>query len=422
MHMRVQQRLSPALPRVLALLVVAVLINYIDRSNLSIAAPLLKDEFRLSASQLGILLSSFFWTYTLFQIVSGWAVDRFDVNWVIAAGFLTWSLATAATALVHGFILLLMIRLILGIGESAAFPSCSKILARHCAERRRGLANALIMTGMMLGPALGTFAGGMLMARFGWRPFFLVLGLVSLVWLLPWLKWMPREQTPTQPVLRHSPGLLEILRQRSAWGACAGQFCGNYVWYFLLTWLPFYLVRERDFSMGRVAKIGGMVYLVAAVFATISGWLSDSWIAKGGTPTRVRKTFMFVGYTCAGMSLMLCVVSGRDLFVTLLMVASASSGIYASNTWAIAQTLAGPQAAGKWTGLQNFMGNLAGVVVPALTGLIVQRTGQFFWAFATTAIVALLGAMFWFFWVGRVEEVVWSHPTASNLARAAVDA
>jgi ACS family D-galactonate transporter-like MFS transporter len=269
MHMRVQQRLSPALPRVLALLVVAVLINYIDRSNLSIAAPLLKDEFRLSASQLGILLSSFFWTYTLFQIVSGWAVDRFDVNWVIAAGFLTWSLATAATALVHGFILLLMIRLILGIGESAAFPSCSKILARHCAERRRGLANALIMTGMMLGPALGTFAGGMLMARFGWRPFFLVLGLVSLVWLLPWLKWMPREQTPTQPVLRHSPGLLEILRQRSAWGACAGQFCGNYVWYFLLTWLPFYLVRERDFSMGRVAKIGGMVYLVAAVFATI---------------------------------------------------------------------------------------------------------------------------------------------------------
>jgi MFS family permease len=120
MHMRVQQRLSPALPRVLALLVVAVLINYIDRSNLSIAAPLLKDEFRLSASQLGILLSSFFWTYTLFQIVSGWAVDRFDVNWVIAAGFLTWSLATAATALVHGFILLLMIRLILGIGESAA--------------------------------------------------------------------------------------------------------------------------------------------------------------------------------------------------------------------------------------------------------------------------------------------------------------
>jgi len=420
--MRVQQRLSPALPRVLALLVVAVLINYIDRSNLSIAAPLLKDEFRLSASQLGILLSSFFWTYTLFQIVSGWAVDRFDVNWVIAAGFLTWSLATAATALVHGFILLLMIRLILGIGESAAFPSCSKILARHCAERRRGLANALIMTGMMLGPALGTFAGGMLMARFGWRPFFLVLGLVSLVWLLPWLKWMPREQTPTQPVPRHSPGLLEILRQRSAWGACAGQFCGNYVWYFLLTWLPFYLVRERDFSMGRMAKIGGMVYLVAAVFATISGWLSDSWIAEGGTPTRVRKTFMFVGYTCAGMSLMLCVVSGRDLFVTLLMIASASSGIYASNTWAIAQPLAGPQAAGKWTGLQNFMGNLAGVVVPALTGLIVQRTGQFFWAFATTAIVALLGAMFWVFWVGRVEEVVWSHSTASNLARAAVDA
>ena len=166
-----QERPSSLLPRVCALLAVAVLINYIDRSNLSIAAPLSKDELRLSASQLGILLSSFFWTYTLFQIVSGWAVDRFDVNWVIAAGFFAWSLATATTALIHGFAVLLVVRLVLGIGESVAFPSCSKILARHCAECRRGLANAVIIGGMMLGPALGTFAGGMLMARFGWRPF-----------------------------------------------------------------------------------------------------------------------------------------------------------------------------------------------------------------------------------------------------------
>jgi len=420
--MQVQERLSPALWRLLALLSFSVVINYIDRSNLSIAAPLLKDEFGLSASQLGILLSSFFWTYTLFQLVSGWAVDRFDVNWVIAAGFLTWSLATAATALVHGFVVLLVIRLILGIGESVAFPSYSKILARHCAECRRGLANALIMAGMMLGPALGTFAGGMLMARFGWRPFFFVLGLVSLVWLLPWLKWMPREQTAAEPVLRQSPGLLEILRQRSAWGACAGQFCGNYVWYFLVMWLPFYLVRERGFSMDRMARIGGSAYLFGAVFATLSGWLSDRWIAKGGTPTRVRKTFMFVGYACAGISLILCVISGRDLFVALLMVASASFGIYASNTWAIAQTLAGPQAAGKWTGLQNFVANLAGAVVPALTGFLVDRTGQFFWAFAITAVVALLGAIFWVFVVGPVKQVVWAQPRGSDLARTAAEA
>ena len=418
--MQVQERLSPALWRLLALLSFSVVINYIDRSNLSIAAPLLKDEFGLSASQLGILLSSFFWTYTLFQLVSGWAVDRFDVNWVIAAGFLTWSLATATTALVHGFVVLLVIRLILGIGESVAFPSYSKILARHCAECRRGLANALIMAGMMLGPALGTFAGGMLMARFGWRPFFFVLGLVSLVWLLPWLKWMPREQTAAEPVLRQSPGLLEILRQRSAWGACAGQFCGNYVWYFLVTWLPFYLVRERDFSMDRMARIGGSAYLFAAVFATLSGWLSDRWIASGGTPTRVRKTCMFVGHTCAGMSLILCVVSGPDLFVALLMVASASFGIYASNVWAIAQTLAGPQAAGKWTGLQNFVANLASVVVPALTGFIVERTGHFFWAFAVTAVVALLGAIFWVFVVGPVKQVVWAREFPLALTKTAV--
>jgi MFS family permease len=416
-----QKRPSSPLPRVCALLAIAVLINYIDRSNLSIAAPLLKDELGLSASQLGILLSSFFWTYTLFQIVSGWVVDRFDVKWVIAAGFFAWSLATATTALIHGFAVLLVVRLALGIGESVAFPSCSKILAHHCAEHHRGLANAVIMGGMMLGPALGMFAGGMLMVRFGWRPFFLVLGLLSLIWLLPWLKWMPREQTAVEPALRQSPGLLEILRQRSAWGACAGQFCGNYAWYFLATWLPFYLVRERHFSMDRMARIGGSAYLFAALFAILSGWLSDRWIARGGTPTLVRKTFMFVAYTCTGISLVLGAISGADLFVILLMVASASCGTYTSQTWAIAQTLAGPQAAGKWTGVQNFVANLAGVVVPALTGFIADRTGHFFWAFAITAVVALLGATLWVFAVGPVKQVIWAKPRGSDLAVAGAE-
>jgi MFS transporter, ACS family, D-galactonate transporter len=171
--------------------------------------------------------------------------------------------------------------------------------------------------------------------------------------------------------------------------------------------------------MDRMARIGGSAYLFAAVSATLSGWLSDRWIASGGTPTRVRKTFMFVGYACAGISLVLCVASGPDLFVVLLMVAIASFGIYASNTWAIAQTLAGPQAAGKWTGLQNFVANLAGVVVPALTGFIVERTGHFFWAFAITAVVALLGAILWVFVVGPIKQVAWTQPKDSDLAQAA---
>src|SRR5437868_5947124 len=169
--MTVRTRLSGALTLVLILLACSVFINYIDRGNLSIAAPLLKGELKISDSQLGLLLSSFFWTYALFQIVSGWMVDRFNVNWVIAGGFFLWSAATAATGLIHGFVALMALRLILGMGESVAYPSYSKILARHFPEYHRGLANALIDAGSKCGPAIGTLLGGVLMARYGWRPF-----------------------------------------------------------------------------------------------------------------------------------------------------------------------------------------------------------------------------------------------------------
>jgi sugar phosphate permease len=135
----------------LILLAICILINYVDRGNLSIAAPLLKDELDISASQLGILLAAFFWTYTAMQFVSGWLVDRFDVKLVIAAGYLLWSLATATTGIVRGFTILLMMRLMLGIGESVAFPSCSKILARQLPEHHRGMEGAVTECAMYAG-------------------------------------------------------------------------------------------------------------------------------------------------------------------------------------------------------------------------------------------------------------------------------
>lgn len=162
-----RKRLTGAQLRVLVLLALSVFINYVDRGNLSIAAHLIKDELGISASQLGILLSSFFWTYASFQLVSGWLVDRFHVNWILALGFFLWSAATAVTGFVSGFATLLAARFILGIGESAAHPSYSKILARDFPEEQRGRANAVITSGLACGPAFGMFMGGMLMARFG---------------------------------------------------------------------------------------------------------------------------------------------------------------------------------------------------------------------------------------------------------------
>src|SRR6201988_1982214 len=198
------------LSRVLFLLALSVFINYLDRSNLSIAAPLLKNEFQLSATQLRFLLASFFWTYSCFLPVSGWLVDRLDVKWVIAGGFFLWSAATAATGAVHTFSMVLLVRLARGAGESVSYPACSTILSRYFPEHNRGFANASIVAGMALGPTFGTLAGGILMSRFGWRPICLVVGLTSLLWLLPWLRWMPKghRDSPSQSGLS-APGMLQ---------------------------------------------------------------------------------------------------------------------------------------------------------------------------------------------------------------------
>ena len=141
-------RPGSALVRVFFLLFLSILINYIDRGNLSIAAPLLKDELNLSASQLGILFAAFFWTYSGAQIASGWMIDRYNANWVLAAGFVLWSLATTGTGLVHGFAMLIMMRIVLGAAESVAFPCYSKLIALHIPYQHRGIANAVIMAGM----------------------------------------------------------------------------------------------------------------------------------------------------------------------------------------------------------------------------------------------------------------------------------
>ena len=208
---------------VVVLLAVAVLINYIDRSNMSVAAPMLQIELGLSATQLGFLLGAFFWSYTLMQMVVGWLVDHVGAGIVMAAGFLLWSLATSVTGLVHGFAMLFVARLVLGVGESVAIPGFSKILAQIVPEERRGSANSIVMAGLQSGPAVGTLAGGLLMARFGWRPFFIVLGLASLIWLPPWLKYMPREpaRAATEKPSR-GPTLLRMMRERSLWGSCFG--------------------------------------------------------------------------------------------------------------------------------------------------------------------------------------------------------
>jgi len=393
----------------IGLLGLSVFVNYIDRGSLSIAAPTLQTELALNPAQLGLLLSSFFWTYAGFQILSGWLADRFDANWVLVGGLSFWAVATAATGFARGFAMLLVFRLVLGAGESVAFPCYSKILAKHCPECFRGRANAVVSSGIAVGPAFAIFFGARLVAHYGWRPFFIGLGLFSLLWILPWIRWMPKGPGMPVAAAASEPSFLQVIRQRSAWGTFLGLFAYNYLSYFLLTWLPTYLVKAHNFSMEKMGNIGGAAYGILACSVLASGWLADFWIARGGSVTRVRKVFTSLGVAAASVFCIAVEIFAFDsrLTVLFLFLTCASAGLCSSNLWAVTQTLAGPKAAGKWTGIQNLLGNSAGTAAPLLTGLIVNRTGHFFWAFATTTAILAIGAVSWAFVVGRIEPIDW---------------
>jgi MFS family permease len=390
------------------LLALMIFIQYVDRGNIATAAPLMQKELGLSAGQIGLLISAFYFTYVPSQLLTGWLAHRLDAYRTLALGLAVWSLATFATGLVGGFAGLIALRLMLGLGESAAFPCSSRILARHLPTGRLGAANGLIGVGLALGPAVGTWAGGNLMAVSGWRPTFLVFGALSALWLLPWWRatrhLVRAERADPEPP---APTYLQIIKRRDAWGAMLGQFCTNYSFYFVLSWLPLYLVRARGLSMTQMAEIGGVVYGVYALSSLVSGWLGDQWMRAGGSANLVRKSAIIAGSIIQGATLIGAAFGDTTVAVACLIVASVGSGIVTNVIYSIGQTLAGPRAAGKWMAVQNGFANLAGIVGPIITGVIVDRTGSYTWAFISAGAVGLLAVIGWGVIVRKVAPLEW---------------
>ena len=404
---------STSTTKILVLLVLSVAINYLDRGILSVSAPLLRKELTLSATQMGLLFSAFFWSYSVFQLVAGWLVDRYDVKHVFSAGFSVWCLATASVGWITGFGWLLGARVMLGIGESVAYPAYSRILAQDFPENRRGLANALVDAGSKVGPALSTLAGGLLVGRFGWRALFLGMGFGGVLWLVPWLFMAPSGRRSALVNEQVRPvRMLEIMRRRESWGTYLGMFSLGYVWYFLLSWLPSYLVSGRGLSMQSMAVLGSLPFWAMAATSVLGGWLSDRLIRGGASVTRVRKSFVIGGLLLCGVTLLpAAAVRSPDLSVILLVVSCSALGLFTSNVWAVTQTLAGPRAAGSWTGIQNAIGNLGGVISPVLTGMVVGWTGSYYLAFAVASAMLVLGAASYLILVGKIDPLEWTGET-----------
>ena len=405
-------RMATPPARLVALASTALFINYVDRGNLATAAPLIQDQLHLSATQLGILGSAFYYAYVPAQPLVGWLGERYGAHRLLAAGVAIWSLATLLTGFVGAFISLLLLRLMLGLGESAGFPCVSKLVAVAVPTHRLGTANGVIAFAYQAGPAFGTTLGGLLMNSVGWRPVFIIFGALSLLWLWPWSRVRVAEPLPRAAVgeaaaADDGPTFQEILRQRGLWGASLGHFAANYNFYFCLSWLPYYLVKSRDFSMSSMAGLLGSAYLINALAGLAGGWFCDVWIRGGRSANVIYKGTMALNHIVSiaamiGMALLPLQGSIACLFAYEVVLGLSSPGIYA-----IPQIMAGPAATGRWVGVQNACGNLAGIFAPMLTGILRDVTGSFTSAFVLAALINIIGVVGWIWILPRVAPLRW---------------
>ncbi len=392
---------------VLILLVgLAILLNYIDRGAIAIAAPQLKPELGLSGTEYGLAVSAFFWTYVPLQFFVGWACDRWCVYRLIAAGIGLWALSTMAMGLVGGLAALVAFRILLGVGESITFPGATKVIARHIAPESRGLANSVVAAGIALGPVVGTFAGGLMVASLGWRTMFVVFGAITLLWIVPWL--LSARRLPAFGALRVADPVPigMVARTRAVWAMGIGHFGATYPLYFIIIWVPLYLTTSRGLTITAMTYLATLGFVAQALSAVGQGWLSDRLVRRGWDEAALRRGLMIGGNIMMAGAVVALMLARTPLAIAVCLVAfGAASATGGVNLYAIAQMFAGPRAAGSFIGIQNGLGNVPGIVMPIITGMIIDWTGVYDNAFLLTAAVCAVSALWWAFGVPKIEPI-----------------
>jgi MFS family permease len=399
------------------LLAALVLLNYVDRGAVGIAAPKLKDELMLSATAFGVVVSAFSWVYAPAQFAVGWLSDRFCVYRLIAAGLAVWALATFLTGFASGLATLIALRVMLGIGEGVAFPSASKVIARHVTAGRRGIANSAVAAALAWGPALGTFAGGLILRYFGWRPIFILFGSITLLWTIPWLfVSKPHWRGYAHGSLNNVP-VRQVMRNRTVWAMGIGHVSNTYGFYFLLAWLPLFLVKVRGLSILEMTAMMTMSYVVQGFGALAWGWISDELVRRGWNEGPLRKGLLsFYHLTSAAAILGIGFSASPAAIFAWLIFGALFNGIGGTNPYAIAQIYAGPEAAGTWVGVMNGVGNMSGIIGPVLTGVLIQQTGSYVLAFAVSAAIVSFGAIWWWTALPNVTRLDLAVERAPRLA------
>jgi MFS family permease len=398
-----------------ALLLSGMTFCYAQRGTLSVAAPFMIQDLGINTETMGLMLSAFSWCYCFMQVPSGWIVDRFGVGRAYAGGFALWSLACALTGAFRHVAAVMFFRVTMGIGQSVAFPASARTVANWFPDTERGLVNSSYLIGVRLGQALINAAGVGLIAAYGWRAFFVISGLVPLLWIAPWMLTLRRWETPGAAVAKAAAptrmtfaSTFGLLRHPTVLGTALGFFAFDYVWFVFVYWLPGYLRLERHFTPAQMAFHGSVPFLVMSVAIVLSGLATDRLIAAGYRELRVRKTFITIGFAFAFAIVPAGLVHDNGLSVWLILVSLCGLGIASPNCWSLTQACCTKRLVGTVSGIQNFGGNFGGIIAPWLTGAIAYRTGSFAAAFVLCGFILVAGALaYWLLMndtVGLPEE------------------
>lgn len=364
---------------VVGLLFLAVLANYVDRGNLSIAAVPLMRDFGISPTRMGTLLSSFFWAYAILQLPAGYLVDRFGLKWTYAIAFLLWSAASAAVGFANSYAQILLFRILLGVGEAAVQPASLAFISRSFSVEQQGLPTAVYLSGMSFGPALGLGLGAALVAAVGWRLLFILTGLGACIWIVPWLVMLPPEANRPRSIARSgaSPPWKSLLEQPMLWGITIGAFFYSYFWYYCLTWLPSYLMMARGFSFVKMGTYTAAPLMLMALVSMTAARAGDRLIGRFGRPIFIRKLFVVGGFLLGTSILLLIPLQSSAGALIAMMLSLVGIGFAAANYWALTQAVSPPAMVGRVVGCQNTVANVAGICAPMLTGFLVDRTKSF---------------------------------------------
>lgn len=384
---------------ILGLLCVGFMVAYFDRVNLSVA---LADKegflkfFQLNNDQRGLLGSAFFMSYALLQIPAGWLVDRYGVKWTYAIGFFLWSVTSAATAVVTGFEQLLVLRVLLGVGECVITPGGMRWIRFNFDEKRRGTAVGIYMAAAKAGPALGALVATKLLGSVGWQSMFLIIGLGSLLWLVPWIIFMTNDDRQQETEQKKAAGGPEIsfgrvMASPVIWGTIVGTFCYQYFVYFALTWMPAYFKEHFKMSLNDSGVFTSASFIAMAVVATLAGFAADRLIEKGRDAVATRRAFTVGGLLTAAVGLVAALNAPSEVAMWLVIAALGGLGLTTANYWALTQTLIPGAAVGRIVGVQNAAANVPGIVAPILTAWLVDRTGGYEGAVAAVIVFLVVG-------------------------------